>query len=139
MLVVNEQIAIPMDEFRFEFSRSGGPGGQNVNKVQSRAVVRWNPATSPSLPEPVKARLLGALASRLTVDGDLLVGSQLTRDQGRNIADCLAKVRRLILAAATPPKVRRPTRPTLGSRLRRAEDKARRSVAKRRRRRPESE
>ena len=139
MLVVDERIAIPLSEFRFEFSRSGGPGGQNVNKVHSRAVLRWKPGESPSLPEPVKARLLEALANRLTGEGELLVGSQRTRDQGRNVEDCLEKVRRLVRAAARPPKARRPTRPTRGSQLRRAADKTRRSEAKRLRRRPEHE
>ena len=139
MLIVDDRIAIPRDEFRFEFARSGGPGGQNVNKVASKAVLRWNPGTSPSLPEPVRARLLAALASRLTTEGELLVTSQLTRDQGRNVEDCLEKVRRLVLAAARPPKARRPSRPTFASKLRRVEAKLRRSAAKRLRRKPETE
>src|SRR5436309_2462961 len=139
MLVVDERIAIPLSEFRFEFSRSGGPGGQNVNKVHSRAVLRWKPAESPSLPGPVKDRLLAALAPRLTGEGELLVGSQRTRDRGRNVEDCLEKVRLLVRAAARPPAARRPSRPTRGSRLRRAADKARRAEAKRLRRRPEPE
>ena len=139
MLIVNNAIAIPLDEFRFEFSRSGGPGGQNVNKVHSRAVLRWNPSASPSLPGPVRARLLEAVTSRLTTEGELLVSSQRTRDQGRNVEDCLDKVRRLVRAAAIPPKVRRPSRPTLASRRRRLDQKARRSATKRLRRGPEVE
>src|SRR5436309_3341138 len=139
MLRINDRISIPLAEFRWDVSRSSGPGGQNVNKVNSKVQLRWTPATSPSLPEPVRARLLAALAGRLTRDGELLVSSQGSRDQSRNLADCLAKVRALVLDAATPPKVRRPSRPTLGSRLRRAEQKARRSETKRRRRRPEAE
>ena len=121
------------------FLASTGPGGQNVNKVASKAVLRWSPGASPSLPEPVRARLLQSLASRLTGAGELLVTSQRTRDQARNIEDCLDKVRRLVLAAASPPKPRRPTRPTLGSKLRRVEDKSRRSRAKDLRRKPEIE
>jgi ribosome-associated protein len=139
MLVVDEGIAIPLSEFRFEFSRSGGPGGQNVNKVHSRAVLRWKPGESQGLPEPVKARLLASLASRLTAVGELLVGSQRSRDQGRNVEDCLDKVRALIRAAARPPKPRRPTRPTRASRARRAEAKAHRSATKKLRRRPQPE
>ncbi|HEX8201145.1 MAG TPA: alternative ribosome rescue aminoacyl-tRNA hydrolase ArfB, partial [Isosphaeraceae bacterium] len=139
MLIVNDRIAIPLEEFRIEFARSGGPGGQNVNKVASKAVLRWSPADSPSLPAPVRDRLLRLLAARLTAAGELLVTSQRTRDQGRNVADCLEKVRLLVLAAATPPKVRRPTRPTLGSQLRRVASKTRRSRAKDLRRKPEPE
>jgi ribosome-associated protein len=139
MLVINERLTIPSSEFQWEFARSGGPGGQNVNKVNSKAVLRWNPGASPSVPEPVRARLLSALRARLTAEGELLISSQLTRDQGRNMDDCLEKLRALVLAAATPPKKRKPTRPTLASKLRRGEDKSRRSEAKRLRRKPESE
>src|SRR3954463_14024524 len=113
MLRIDDRIAIPLTEFRWEYSRSGGPGGQNVNKVNSKVLLRWRPATSSSLPEGVRGRLLLMLAPRLTRDGELLVTSQLTRDQARNLADCLGKVRDLVIAAATPPRVRRPTRPTL--------------------------
>jgi ribosome-associated protein len=135
MLIVNDRIAIPLEEFQFEYARSGGPGGQNVNKVASKATLRWNPGLSPSLPEAVRARLLRALASRLTLEGELLVSSQRTRDRTRNVEDCLDKLRHLVLAAASPPKVRRPSRPTLASRIRRGEAKARRSERKRDRRR----
>src|ERR1700727_14316 len=133
-LSVTDSLTIPLDEFRFEFARSGGPGGQNVNKVNSKAVLRWNPAESPSLPPAVRDRLLRSLASRLTNEGELLVTSQLTRDQSRNIEDCLEKVRELILAAARPPKARRASRPTLASKVRRVEAKLRRSSTKKLRR-----
>jgi ribosome-associated protein len=139
MLTINDQIAIPLGEFRWEFSRSGGPGGQNVNKVNSKAMLRWSPATSASLPGPVRARLLGAVSGRLTQAGELLISAQRSRDQAANMADCLAKLRALILAAAVPPKLRRPTRPTVASQIRRAEAKSRRSATKRLRRAPEPE
>ncbi len=74
MLIVNDRTAIPLEEFRIEFARSGGPGGQNVNKVASKAVVRWRPAASPSLPGPVRDRLLRLLSARLT--GAASVGSR---------------------------------------------------------------
>lgn len=137
MLKVNERISIPLEEFRWEVSRSGGPGGQNVNKVNSKVLLRWTPATSPSLPNGVRQRLLASLSGRLTREGELLVTSQLTRDQSRNLADCLAKVRALVLAVAEPPKIRRPSRPTLGSQVRRVEAKGRRSETKRLRKKPE--
>jgi ribosome-associated protein len=139
MLKINERLSIPLDEFRVEFARSGGPGGQNVNKVNSKVLLRWNPGRSPSLPDPVRSRLLTLVGNRLTVDGDLLVTSQATRDQGRNIEDCYEKVRALVRSAATPPRPRRPTRPTYASKIRRAEAKTRRAETKRGRRSPDAE
>jgi ribosome-associated protein len=132
-----DRISIPLSEFRWEASRAGGPGGQNVNKVNSKVLLRWNPAASPSLPEPVRVRLLEAIGSRLTRDGELLVSSQASRDQARNLADCLAKVRALVQAAAKPPKIRHQTRPTRASQVRRVEQKNRRSATKRLRRPPD--
>jgi ribosome-associated protein len=139
LLSVTETLSIPLAEFQFEFARSGGPGGQNVNKVNSKATLRWTPSESPSLPPATKARLLRAVEARLTKDGELLVTSQLTRDQGRNVEDCLEKVRELVLAAAKPPKPRRASRPTLASKVRRVEAKIRRSSTKRLRRKPDAE
>lgn len=69
MLEITRRLRVPETEFQWSFVRSGGPGGQNVNKVASKAVLRWNVPASPSLPEDVKARLLGRLRSRLTVEG----------------------------------------------------------------------
>jgi ribosome-associated protein len=139
MLRINDEIAIPLSEFRWEFSKSGGPGGQNVNKVNSKVVLRWNPVTSPSLAGPVRQRLLGTIASRLTREGELLVASQRSRDQAKNLADCLSKLRTLVKAAAEPPKLRRPSRPTAASHARRVEAKLRRSATKRLRRDPNQE
>ncbi|MDB5352725.1 MAG: protein chain release factor, partial [Planctomycetota bacterium] len=118
---------------------SGGPGGQNVNKVSSKATLRWTPATSPSLPVAVRERLLRAIAGKLTNEGELLVTSQKTRDQARNIDDCLDKLRQMILKASQPPKVRRATKPTKGSQERRVESKSRRSDVKKLRRKPEAD
>jgi ribosome-associated protein len=137
MLIINDRIAIPLSEFAFEYARSGGPGGQNVNKVASKATLRWNPSNSPSLPEPVRARLLAALAGKLTLDGELLVTSQRTRDRARNVDDCLEKLRLIVLQAATPPKRRRASRPTPASKIRRGVAKARRSERKAQRRTPD--
>ncbi len=127
-------IIIPREELSFTFSRSGGPGGQNVNKVSSKVTLRWNPAGSRALPEAVKKRLLAQQRSRLTREGDLLVGSQRFRDQGRNLEDCLNKLRELVVQALHPPKARKKTRPTRGSRERRLAEKKLRSERKRQRR-----
>jgi ribosome-associated protein len=134
VLVVTRHIRIPLEEFDFTFSRSGGPGGQNVNKVNTKATLRWDVVRSPGLPEDVRQRLIGKLGRRLTIHGEWLVTSQRFRDAGRNVADCLEKVRRRIAEVAVPPTVRRPTRPTRASVRRRLEHKQRRSSTKRRRR-----
>jgi ribosome-associated protein len=131
---VHEGLAIPLRELRFEFARASGPGGQNVNKRSTRATLRFPAAGSPSLSEPVRERLLALGARRIVAGGVLVISSQRFRDQGRNVADCLEKLRALLRAAAEPPRPRRPTRPTRAERERRLREKRLRSEAKRRRR-----
>ena len=115
MLIVNERLRIPLREFHFQFARSSGPGGQNVNKVSSKAVLRWNMAASPSAPEDVKVRLRARHPRRVTREGEVVITSSRFRDQGRNVADCLEKLRAALAEVSTPPKPRRPTRPTRSS------------------------
>jgi ribosome-associated protein len=139
MLEVTPAIRIPLDEFGWSFARSGGPGGQNVNKVASKAVLRWDFDQSPSVPEDVKARFRERFPSRLTTDGELVLASELTRDQGRNREDCLEKLAAMLRAAAVRPKVRRPTKPSKGAKRRRLEEKRRQSARKAGRRGPGGE
>ncbi len=135
MLVINSRLKIPLKEFQFTFSRSSGPGGQNVNKVNTKALLRWAVMTSPSLPETVRKRFLAKYARRVTADGDLLVVSQRFRDAGRNVADCLEKLRAMISeAAAPPPPPRKATKPTRGSVRRRLDSKRKNSQKKQQRR-----
>jgi len=134
MLVVNSQLQIPLAEFEITFARSAGPGGQNVNKVNSKAILRWGVRDTPSLPEAVRQRFVQKYASRLTNEGDLLVTSQRFRDAPRNLQDCLEKLRAMLLAVADPPKRRRATRPSRGSVERRLQTKRKQSTAKQRRR-----
>jgi len=134
MLIVNERLQIPLREFDFEFVRSRGPGGQRVNKVSTKAVLRWNVRASKSLPEPVRRRLMAASRRRINQEGYLVITSQRFRDQGRNVADCLAKVRDIVAQAATVPKKRKPSRPTRASRERRLKQKREQSERKRSRR-----
>src|SRR6516165_3399609 len=103
MLDVSDRIHIPDAEFEWTFVRSGGPGGQNVNKVASKAVLRWNLAASPGVPEEVKARLRTLQRRRITLAGELVLSSQRYRDQGRNVEDCLDKLRTLVLEATRVP------------------------------------
>ena len=130
MLTVTGQLQIPLSEFAITFARSSGPGGQNVNKVNSKATLRWSPRTSHALPETVRERFLQKYAARLTNDGEVLITSQRYRDAGRNTQDCLDKLREMLLEVARPPKTRRKTRRTRGSVERRLQGKQRRSEAK---------
>jgi ribosome-associated protein len=134
MLIVNSRIRIPLSEFHFSFARSSGPGGQNVNKVNSKAMLRWKVLESASLPGEVRDRFLARYGKRLTNEGELIVSSQRFRDQGRNISDCLEKLREMLDAIATPPKRRRPTRPTRAAVARRIESKKKGSRKKQMRR-----
>ena len=135
MLEINAHLRIPDDELEWSYVRSGGPGGQNVNKVASKAVLRWNLAASPSLPEDVKARLRARQANRITAEGDLVLTSQRYRDQERNRQDCLDKLREMIAEAAVRPKARRKTKTTRGSQEARLRAKKRRAATKAGRRR----
>ena len=111
-LIVSPALVIPAAELRLSFSRSGGPGGQNVNKVATKVELRWAPAASAALAAPDRERLLRRLAGRLTGDGDLVVTSSRTRDQARNREDARRKLASLILGAVARPKLRKRTTPT---------------------------
>jgi ribosome-associated protein len=132
-LRITGRIAIPASELHFSFVRSSGPGGQNVNKVNTKAQLRWSVARSGSLPEDVRARILGRWARRINDRGELVLASQRYRDQARNIDDCLAKLRAIVAAAATPPKRRKKTVPPRSA----SEDRlrAKRATADKKRRR----
>jgi ribosome-associated protein len=132
-LTVEPGIEIPLREFRFSFSRSAGPGGQNVNKVNTRVTLRWSVQRSQSLPEDLRQRFVARYARRISKDGDLLLTSQRFRDQGRNVADCLEKLRAMLQEVARPPRRRRPTRPSRARVESRLREKRRRSTVKRRR------
>jgi ribosome-associated protein len=131
---MNEHIQIPEAELEWSYVRSGGPGGQNVNKVASKAVLRWNVAATAALPPDVKARLLAQQRGRVTAEGDLLITSQRFRDQERNREDCLEKLRAIVAAAAVVPKVRKKKKPTRASKERRLAAKKHRSAVKKQRR-----
>jgi ribosome-associated protein len=132
-LRINSQLAIPRRELQFTFVRSSGPGGQNVNKVASKAVLRWDVRNSAALPEGIRGRFLTRAARQINDRGVLVLTSQRYRDQGRNIDDCLQKLRALVLAAVPAPKRRKKTKPTRASKEERLGQK--RAVAEKKRRR----
>ncbi len=135
-LIISARVRILAGEFEWSFARSSGPGGQNVNKVNSKAVLRWRPVDSPSLPEDVRQRFLTRYGSKLTEDGDLVIASDEHRDQPKNISASLEKLREMILQVLIAPRKRKPTKPSLGSKRRRLEGKQRQSEKKEGRRPP---
>ena len=139
MLAINERIQVSEAEFRWSFVRSGGPGGQNVNQVASKAVLRWAMRHSPSLPPEVKARIEAQQPGRVTTEGELVLTSQRYRDQDRNRQDCLEKLRAIVLQATEVPKVRKKKKPTRASKERRLAQKRHRSGTKSARRAPTGE
>lgn len=138
MVLVNDTLVIPEGELSWTFARSGGPGGQNVNKVASKATLRWAMAASELVSPEVKERIRTANPSRVTTEGELLIVSQKYRDQERNREDCVLKLGDVVRAALVVPKVRRPTKPSKSSNRRRLTDKKLNAQRKERRREPGS-
>jgi ribosome-associated protein len=130
MLRITDQIAIDEREIEEQFVRSSGPGGQNVNKLETAVQLRFDVRHSPSLPEGVRLRLERLAGRRLTKDGVLVIIAQRHRTQERNRADAMDRLVELVREAAVTPKRRRPTKPTAGSQKRRLETKKRRGTIK---------
>ena len=130
MLIISPQIKIALSEFEFSYVRSSGPGGQNVNKVNSKAVLRWNIFQNDTLPLEVKIRLQSQQGSKITKEGELLISSDIYRDQIRNRDECLKKLREIVAQAAVKPKARKKTKQSYSSTQRDKKQKSQHSEKK---------
>jgi ribosome-associated protein len=128
------QVTLPAADLAARAVRSSGPGGQNVNKVSSKVELRFDLARTAALPDEVKTRLAALARGRLDADGNIVLVSQLTRNQRDNLADARDKLAALVARALVPPRPRKKTRPTAASRGRRLDAKSRRGALKRARR-----
>jgi ribosome-associated protein len=136
MIPIDDHLAIPDEEVSFATSRSGGPGGQNVNKLETRVTVRFDLANSPSLSEEQKARLRERLATRITRDGVLQVTSQRHRSQGANREAAVERFAELLRENLREEPPRKKTRPSRAAKARRLDEKRRQSQRKRERSTP---
>ena len=130
-LRIGPRLCIPGAELHFETSRSGGPGGQNVNKVETRVSLRFNLLASQSLDERTRGWLALRLATELTSKGELLLHASRFRSQSRNIEDARERLADMLRSALVRPRQRKATRPTRGSQERRLSAKHQRSEIKR--------
>ena len=134
MLKIDARLAIDESELEEKFVRSSGPGGQNVNKVATAVQLRFDVRNSPSLPEPIRQRLLHIAANRISTEGVLTIEANRFRTQERNRQDARDRLADLIRQATIRPKPRRPTKPSQAARRRRLDNKRRRSQLKQSRR-----
>lgn len=133
MLTISRAISLPESELTERFLRADGPGGQHVNRTESAVELRFDVIHSPSLPEPVRARLLARRDRRLTADGVLVIQARRFRDQARNRDDARERLVEIVRGVLLPPKPRVATRPTRASKERRLAGKQQRGQIKRNR------
>lgn len=134
MLRITDTIAIPESELTLSFVRADGPGGQHVNKTATAVQLRFDVARSPSLPEPVRRRLMRLAGRRLSSEGILIIDARSQRSQKQNREEARERLVDLVRSAAKPPRRRKPTRPSKASRRRRLEGKRQRARLKQSRR-----
>lgn len=134
---VTPSLRIPAAEVRLAYARSGGPGGQHVNKTASKVQLFWSLRDSAVVNDADRAWLEERLASKLTGDGEIVVAAETSRSQSRNVDFAVEKLVALLREALKRPKRRRKTKPTRASRQRRIDEKKRRAETKRMRKKPE--
>lgn len=120
---MQKKFVIPFSELHFSYARSGGAGGQNVNKVNSKVILNWDLAGSPSIPDAVKERFRSRYPNLLNAEGLVQLSSDSTRSQRMNQDDCIRKLHDLIDRVAVPPKPRKKTKPTRSSVRKRLDSK----------------
>ena len=136
MLFVTPWLSIPLSEIEIRFARSSGPGGQNVNKLSTKAVLHWKISENRTLPPDLKARIVTRYHSKINEDGELFLSCDSFRNQLQNRREVEEKLRTLVLNVLFPPKLRKKTRITRASREKRLIEKRHASIRKSHRRRP---
>jgi ribosome-associated protein len=129
-LYINSRLTIPSAQLSMTAARSSGPGGQNVNKVNSKVTLKWSPSTCQEFDPAWRRRFLTHYANRINRQGELVLHSEKYRDQGRNLADVRKKLSDMLLDCQNPPKKRKPTRPSRSSQRRRLDQKKQQSQKK---------
>jgi ribosome-associated protein len=135
-LVINDKITLPGSDLEWTAVKSSGPGGQNVNKVASKVELTFDFEATVALPDPARDRLRELAKNQLDAEGRVLIKSEKTRDQGKNLADAREKLKELILKALAVPKARKPTKVSKAQKTKRLTAKKKVGAKKAARKRP---
>ncbi len=137
MIAVTKNLSLDESELEFEYVMASGPGGQNVNRTASAVQLRFHVLSSASLPAPVKERLRAQQSNRINEQGELVIEAKRFRSQHRNREDAIDRLVKMLQHAATPPKRRKPTKPSVSSKRKRLDRKKQHGEKKKRRNPPD--